>query len=120
MAPVVVNPPSEKSSEVVIIPDIFESWMSRPVVLNPHYDMVESEAIDAIIKYTHAQSKLHARINRYRLCGYTEKQGLRMRKVEIPYFASLIVPDADEVKLRTVTDWVAWVSYRATLFKHEC
>jgi len=48
MADSVYTTIQKRSPELMLIPDIFESWMSRPVVSNPYCSEVEVEAIEAI------------------------------------------------------------------------
>ncbi|EON68031.1 hypothetical protein W97_07179 [Coniosporium apollinis CBS 100218] len=86
-------PEPQSSSEFAIIPDLFESFMSRAPEVNSHYYDVGEEAMIWIAD----------------ICGYTETDRKRLRKADFAYFAAIAFPDASPTKLRTVTDWFNWV-----------
>lgn len=98
----VVEPLSDKAKEhfhrkrdtkMVLIPDIFESFMSRAPVPNNHYVTVREEALLWAIT----------------TCKYSEEEGKRMRQGDFAYFGAVTVPDARAPELRTVVDWLNWV-----------
>ncbi len=78
---------------MVLIPDIFESFMSREPIPNIHYETVREEALAWAIK----------------TCNYDEEEGKRMCRGDFAYFGAITVPDVDASALRTVVDWLNWV-----------
>ncbi|KAG4419576.1 hypothetical protein IFR04_007278 [Cadophora malorum] len=77
----------------VIIPDLFESFLSRTPKVNPHYEVVRDAALDWASE----------------VCGYNQEGAKKMRQGDFGYFAAVSLPDASPVKLRTVIDWFNWL-----------
>ncbi|KAI9046800.1 hypothetical protein LZ554_008882 [Drepanopeziza brunnea f. sp. 'monogermtubi'] len=77
----------------VVIPDLFESFLSRAPKVNPQFETVRDEAL------AWASEK----------CGYNEDETKRMRQGDLGYFAAVSLPEADPFKLRTVIDWFNWL-----------
>ncbi|KAG4431668.1 hypothetical protein IFR05_012851 [Cadophora sp. M221] len=77
----------------VIIPDLFESFMSRAPKVNPQYGVVRGAAL----------------VWASEVCGYNEEETKKMRQGDFGYFAAVALPDASPVKLRTVIDWFNWL-----------
>ncbi|KAK0105527.1 hypothetical protein ONS95_004113 [Cadophora gregata] len=78
---------------MVLIPDIFESFMSREPTPNIHYDEAGEESLLWTIK----------------TCRYNKSEADRMRRGDFAYFAAVTVPDVDKEGLKVVTDWLNWV-----------
>lgn len=68
--------------------------MSREPVPNAHYEIVREEALIWAIT----------------TCKYNAEEGKRMRQGDFAYFGAVMVPDARAPELRTVVDWLNWVS----------
>ncbi|KAH9218184.1 isoprenoid synthase domain-containing protein [Leptodontidium sp. 2 PMI_412] len=78
---------------MIVIPDIFESFMSRDPERNIHYNEIGEESLQWTIK----------------TCGYNEREADRMRRGDFAYFAAVTVPDSNKQGLRIVADWLNWV-----------
>lgn len=104
-------PPDQDSSSgvtTVVIPDIFESFMARAPVVNPHYDSVNAQALKWASEYDLLPSRVH-KLTLDRICGYTSSETDRMRRGDFAYFGAVSVPDAEPDKLKTIVDWLNWV-----------
>ncbi|KAL2062541.1 hypothetical protein VTL71DRAFT_6807 [Oculimacula yallundae] len=78
---------------MVLIPDLFESFMSRKPETNVHYDEAGEESLQWTIMS----------------CKYNEKEADRMRGGDFAYFAAVTVPDVDRERMKIVADWLNWV-----------
>jgi hypothetical protein len=81
------------TSQTVVIPDFFESFMSRTPTVNPHYHEVGEQAMEWIS----------------RVCQYSEEEDRRLHRADLAYFGGVGWPDARPDRYRTVTDWLNWV-----------
>lgn len=84
----------EPTSQSVVIPDFFESFMSRTPTVNPYYHEVGEQAMEWIS----------------RVCQYSEEEDKRLHRADLAYFGAVGWPDARPDRYRAVTDWLNWVS----------
>ncbi|PVH78127.1 pentalenene synthase [Cadophora sp. DSE1049] len=78
---------------LVIIPDMFTSFMALPPTINKFYLEVRAESEVWIC------DKMNA----------SEKLGAIIAKTDFSLFCAISAPDADKAELRTMCDWGNWV-----------
>lgn len=115
-SPKALDSPQNISPGSVIIPDLFESFLSRIPSVNPHYQAVAEDSINWISRwallffFTRNMTKKSCSI-----CSYTETERRRLHKADFAYFAAVAYPEATSERLRVLTDWFNWVGH-ACLF----
>ncbi|KAH8651929.1 terpene synthase metal binding domain protein [Tricladium varicosporioides] len=77
----------------VILPDLFVSWASTPIRLNPNYSVVVPEA-ELWFK---------------ELCKHDDETHQKYLKADFGYFSGLWAPDAAAPEYRTTVDYCNWI-----------
>ncbi|KAN0103506.1 Cytochrome P450 [Hyaloscypha variabilis] len=79
--------------DTVILPDLFVSWASTPIKLNPNYSVVAREA----------------EIWFKELCKHDDKTHQKYLKADFGYFSGLWASDAAAPEYRTTVDYCNWI-----------
>ncbi|KAF4767580.1 hypothetical protein HAV15_009140 [Penicillium sp. str.  len=77
----------------IFIPDMFVSFMASSAKVNPHIDKVREES----------ESWLS------RVCGFSPSQSNTLHSLDFGFFCAVVIPFADETKLRLLCDWGNWI-----------
>jgi hypothetical protein len=106
--------------DTVILPDLFVSWASTPIKLNPNYSVVAREAEIWFKEYVqlplYSQSRrpfpvvaLWYLLTYFRLCKHDDETHQKYSKADFGYFSGLWASDAAAPEYRTTVDYCNWV-----------
>ncbi|KAL8729913.1 MAG: hypothetical protein Q9181_004839 [Wetmoreana brouardii] len=82
------------ADDQIRMPDMFVSFLAQEPQINPKYEKVKGESEAWIAQ----------------LCQYDQKTYIKHVRADFPYFVSIWARDAEPEELRTICDWMNWVS----------
>ncbi|KAF7563563.1 hypothetical protein G7046_g584 [Stylonectria norvegica] len=78
---------------VVLLPDLFQSFLKEQPIINPNYERIKLESEQWISKF----------------CSFPPKMAANVHKCDFSYFCAIAAPDAPAQEFRTLCDWGNWV-----------
>jgi hypothetical protein len=79
--------------QVVVIPDLFTSFLATPPLVNPHYRSARKESEQWLASSWQCDRKARKRLN----------------GIDASYFCAILAPKADHDRFRLICDWTNWV-----------
>jgi hypothetical protein len=84
---------SDTALQVVVIPDLFTSFLATPPSINPHYRSARKESEQWLARSWQCDLKARKRLN----------------GIDASYFCAILAPKADHDRFRLICDWTNWV-----------
>jgi hypothetical protein len=79
--------------QVVVIPDLFTSFLATPPMVNPNYCSARKESEQGLASSWRCDRKARKRIH----------------GIDASYFCAILAPKADHDRFRLICDWTNWV-----------
>lgn len=79
--------------QIVVIPDLFTSFLAEPPSLNPHYHPVRAESEQWLVTSSECDYKMQKKIH----------------AIDFSYFCAVLAPKANYERFRLICDWGNWI-----------
>lgn len=84
---------SDKALQVVVIPDLFTSFLATPPLLNPYYRSVRADSEQWLTNNWQCDEKARKKVS----------------AIDFSYFCAILAPKASHDRFRLICDWGNWV-----------
>ena len=79
--------------QIVVIPNLFTSFLAEPPSLNPHYHSVRAESEQWLVTSSECNYKMQKKIH----------------SIDFSYFCAVLAPKANYERFRLICDWGNWI-----------
>jgi hypothetical protein len=83
----------DPTRQVVLMPDLFTSFLASAPLINPHYSSVREESEEWLASNWQCDQKAQAKI----------------KAIDFSYFCAILAPHANSERFRLICDWGNWI-----------